>query len=208
MNKIVLGGIIIAVVAIGGFAVHSQSVVKKEAALMAKEKMEKEQMVQEEAMKKAGDDSITKGVDQAVEKTDDAMVKEDDSMVQKDEKKMEATDSSMMKKDDTAMMKVGSYEVYSASKIAMASDSHDVVLFFRASWCPSCKAVDADIKAHLQDIPATLTVLDVDYDNSAELKQKYGVTYQHTFVQVDAQGNLIAKWSGSPTLSSLVAKVQ
>lgn len=208
MNKIVLGGICIVVVVIGGFALYSQSVSKNEAAMMAKEKMEKEQMVQEETMKKDGDDSMMKGEDQTIKKTDDSLIKEDDSMMQKDEKKMEETDSSMMKKDDTAMMKVGSYEVYSASKIAMASASHDVVLFFRASWCPTCKAVDADIKAHLQDIPATLTVLDVDYDNSAELKQKYGVTYQHTFVQVDAQGNLIAKWSGSPTLSSLVTQVQ
>ena len=29
-----------------------------------------------------------------------------------------------------------------------------------------------------------------------ELKKKYEVTYQHTFVQVDAQGNMIKKWSG------------
>ena len=121
----------------------------------------------------------------------------------------------MMKKDiDTttpkteAMMKVGSYEVYSSEKITMASATHDVVIFFRASWCPTCKAVDEDIKAHLKDIPASLTILDVNYDSSTDLKKKYGVTYQHMFVQVDAQGNLIKKWSGSPTLSSLVSEVK
>jgi hypothetical protein len=47
----------------------------------------------------------------------------------------------------------------------------------------------------------------VDYDNSDELKKKYGVTYQHTLVQVDKDGNLIKKWSGSPTLTSLVKEV-
>lgn len=101
----------------------------------------------------------------------------------------------------------GSYEPYSPEKVARA-DEGDVVLFFRASWCPTCRAVDADIKAHLDNIPVNLTILDVDYDSSTELKKKYGVVYQHTFVQVDAQGNLLKKWSGSPTLAALVAQVQ
>ena len=107
-----------------------------------------------------------------------------------------------------AMMRVGSYEVYNSEKIITASITHDVVLFFRASWCPTCKAIDEDIKAHLKEIPSSLTILDVNYDNSTDLKKKYGVTYQHTFVQVDAQGNLIKKWSGSPTLNSLISKIK
>ena len=118
-----------------------------------------------------------------------------------------------MKKDEIvqkedSMMKAGSYVAYTPEKIAIASASHDVVLFFHASWCPSCRAIDADIKLHLKEIPESLTILDVDYDNSTALKKKYGVTYQHTFVQIDAQGNLVKKWSGSPTLSALVAEVK
>lgn len=101
----------------------------------------------------------------------------------------------------------GSYEAYDASKLANAN-SGDVVLFFRAAWCPTCRALDADIRSKLGGIPADLTILDVDYDNSTELKQKYGVTYQHTFVQVDAQGNLIKKWTNSPTLAALVMEIQ
>ncbi|MCC6290947.1 thioredoxin family protein [Candidatus Nomurabacteria bacterium] len=109
--------------------------------------------------------------------------------------------------EENTVTKSGSYEAYSPEKIARASVDHDVVLFFRASWCPTCRAVDSDIKANLNEIPASLTILDIDYDKSSELKQKYGVTYQHTFVQVDKDGNLIKKWSGSPTLSSLVTEV-
>jgi len=132
-----------------------------------------------------------------------------EAMVVKEEPAMVEPDGAMMQKEEGAMMvKAGSYEVYEASKIAMASATHDVVLFFRASWCPMCRALNADITAHLKDIPANLTILDVDYDNSVDLKKKYGVTYQHTLVQVDAQGNLIKKWSGSPTLSSLVSEVK
>jgi thiol-disulfide isomerase/thioredoxin len=90
----------------------------------------------------------------------------------------------------------------------LATATHDVVLFFRAGWCPTCRAVDSDIKANLSKIPSSLAILDVNYDNSSALKQKYGVTYQHTFVQVDKDGNLIKKWSGSPTLAALVAEVK
>jgi len=123
--------------------------------------------------------------------------------------------NAMMKKDDSAMVaksdmmiEVGSYESYDASKVAMASATHDVVLFFKASWCPACVALDKDIKANLSAIPKSLTILETNYDNSADLKRKYGVTLQHTLVQVDAGGNLIKKWSGSPTLASLVSEVK
>lgn len=115
----------------------------------------------------------------------------------------------MMQKDEGVIMtKVGSYEKYESSKVTMASATHDVVVFFRASWCPTCIALDRDIKVNLKAIPESLTILDVNYDNSTELKKKYGVTYQHTFVQVDNKGNLIKKWSGSPTLASLVSEVK
>ncbi|MCR4334721.1 MAG: thioredoxin family protein [Patescibacteria group bacterium] len=114
----------------------------------------------------------------------------------------------MIVDDGELMMKAGSYEAYAPEKVALASATHDVVLFFRASWCPTCRAVDADIKANLSKIPSSLAILDVNYDNSTALKQKYGVTYQHTFVQVDKDGNLIKKWSGSPTLIALVAEVK
>jgi len=145
---------------------------------------------------------------------EDAMTKEEGGVMQKDDT---AIDDSMMKKDDAvtdpsaggagAMMEKGSYETYAPEKLAKAN-SGDVVLFFRASWCPTCKAVDADIRSRISLIPDGLTILDVDYDTSSALKQKYGVTYQHTFVQVQADGTLIKKWSGSPTLAALVAEVR
>jgi hypothetical protein len=36
----------------------------------------------------------------------------------------------------------------------------------------------------------------VDYDNSKDLQKKYGVTYQHTFVQIDENGEALSKWNG------------
>ncbi len=103
------------------------------------------------------------------------------------------------------IVKAGSYEAYSPEKIALASANGDVVLFFRAMWCPSCRALDADLNANLKNIPANLTILHVDYDNSTDLKRKYGVTIQHTIVQVDKDGTLIKKWLKSLTLAAFIA---
>lgn len=157
----------------------------------------------------ANKDAMMKEADTAAQQTNETMTPKAEEVVEKDE-------GAMMEKKDTAetmkekadsMMKAGSYEAYSVEKLTKAATG-DVVLFFRASWCPTCRAVDADIRANLKNIPSDLTILDIDYDNSTSLKQKYGVTYQHTFVQVDAQGNLIKKWSGSSTLAALVLEVK
>ena len=101
----------------------------------------------------------------------------------------------------------GSYELYSPEKIARA-ESGKVVLFFRASWCPTCRALNANIEKNLANIPEGVSILDVNYDDSTLLKQKYGVTYQHTLVQVDGGGNQIAKWSNSPTLGELLKNIK
>lgn len=138
------------------------------------------------------DDSATMENDKATpEKSDDTMMKDDSGVTDKGD----------------AMMKAGSYESYSPDKLALA-EKGKVVLFFRASWCPTCRTLDASIRSNLGAIPEGVAILDVDYDNSTALKQKYGVTYQHTLVQVDASGGQIAKWSGSPTLADLVSRIQ
>ena len=112
-----------------------------------------------------------------------------------------------IQKTENPVMKAGSYEIYSVDKLSRA-DNGNVVLFFRASWCPTCRALDTDIKANLSKIPENLSILDVDYDNSTELKKKYRVTYQHTLVQVDSKGDMVAKWSGSETLSRIINNIK
>jgi len=101
----------------------------------------------------------------------------------------------------------GSYEAYSPEKIARA-ETGDVILFFHASWCPSCRALNTDIEKNVGAIPAGVTILKTDYDKETELKKKYGVTTQHTMVQVDKDGNLIKKWSGGSKLENLLSQVQ
>ncbi len=127
---------------------------------------------------------------------------------------MQKSDDTMMKKDDTrmmdkgeTMMKVGSYEAYSSDKIARA-ETGDVVLFFHASWCPSCRGLNSSIENNLESIPEGVSILKADYDKEIDLKKKYGVTYQHTLVQVDMDGNMIKKWSGGGTLENLLSQIQ
>ena len=75
-------------------------------------------------------------------------------------------------------------------------EGNKVVLYFTASWCPFCKAADQAFRNKLNEIPTGVSVLRVNYDKSDDLKKTYGITYQHTFVQIDAYRNSVTKWSG------------
>ncbi len=100
-----------------------------------------------------------------------------------------------MQNKDVAISNAGVYGDYSTQAVADAQKAgQKVVLFFHASWCPYCKAADAAFKANLDKIPSGVAVLKTDYDTQSQLKQKYGVTYQHTFVQIDVAGNMLTKW--------------
>lgn len=90
---------------------------------------------------------------------------------------------------------------YEADQAAYADT--DVVLFFNAEWCSTCKIARDNIQSDLAAIPSGLTIVVVDFDTANELRQQYGVTVQHTFVQVDADGNELAKWSGSVTADEI-----
>ncbi len=94
----------------------------------------------------------------------------------------------------------GSYKDYSAATVSSEQQAgKTVVLFFHAPWCPDCRAADAVFRANPSSIPAGVTLLKTDYDSNTELKKKYGVTYQHTFVQIDSQGNMVTKWVSGDT---------
>ena len=117
----------------------------------------------------------------------------------------------MDKKMDDTMMKGGDvmmdnamvgYKDYSES---LLGKNDTTVLFFHASWCPSCKALDANL---LESGVDNILLLKTDYDSQTALRQKYWVTTQHTFVQVDADGKQIAKWTGSSNIQDILDKVQ
>ena len=79
-----------------------------------------------------------------------------------------------------------------ARKLAAAGPT---VLYFHADWCPQCRVEMQEIDSRLNELGG-ISVVVVDYDRNAELKKMYGVTYQHTYVQIDGQGREISLWNG------------
>ena len=144
----------------------------------------------------------------AMKEKEAAMASGTDAMMKKDGEVMDK--EAMMKKEEAmkgdVMMKksAGLYTAYSPDKLALAKTSK-VVIFFHAAWCPTCRALDAEITS--KGVKEGFTILKVDYDNSKELKAKYGVTTQHTLVQVDASGSNLSKWSGGD-LSMIYSKAK
>jgi thiol-disulfide isomerase/thioredoxin len=84
----------------------------------------------------------------------------------------------------------GSYRDYSAD--AVASTEGTKLLFFHAPWCPQCREMDQSIKD--EGLPDNVTVFKVDYDSNQQLRQKYGVTIQTTFVKIDDSGNKVDQY--------------
>jgi thiol-disulfide isomerase/thioredoxin len=75
-------------------------------------------------------------------------------------------------------------------------ESSKNVYFFHASWCPICRSIDHGL-TNESIVPEGVTIVKVDFDTNTELRKKYGVTTQYTFVQVDSNGNEIAQWSAT-----------
>lgn len=93
------------------------------------------------------------------------------------------------------MIKSTNYLAYTKEAFDKAS-TQKRVLFFAASWCPSCRAADKNFNENLKKIPENVMIFKTDYDSETALKTKYKITYQHTFVYVDAKGLELKKWSG------------
>lgn len=166
----------------------------------------------------AMEDTNADAMEKDLNTNNDAMEKEDGDAMEEDamEKKTNTNGDAMMEDDGHADEKdpesqpvssgPGEYKTYSQAAYASASNEKRV-LFFHATWCPTCKAANAAFTSRPDDIPSGVVILKTDYDTETALKQKYGITYQHTFVQVDAEGNELAKWNGGD-IDLLVSKLQ
>lgn len=136
------------------------------------------------AMEKKNEDAMMK------DKSGDAMAKED-----------------AMVKDD-AMSGHGNYVTladYNADPSKYADTKK--VYFFHASWCPICQGIEKEINADMSKIPKGITLIKTDFDKETALRQKYGVTTQYSFVQVDSSGNETAQWSAT-SLADAVAGIK
>jgi thiol-disulfide isomerase/thioredoxin len=189
---------------------------KEEATKMAADKMvmEKEAMMKNDTMSKSSDAMMKKDGETMMKADGSKMTADEMAMMKKDEA-MKMEKDKMMKEGDNmskdTMMKVGEvsspkgvYAQYSANALAQNPTGTNII-FFHASWCPTCKAGEADINANLDKIPENFQILKTDFDTSTALKQKYGVTSQSTFVKVDKDGNKLSMGNGFTKLADIVA---
>ena len=116
--------------------------------------------------------------------------------------------ASMMSDSETA----GRYVEYTQSAFEQAVGKRRI-LFFYANWCPVCRPADADFVENAAKLPSDVVVFRVNYNDTdtesseKELANKYGVTYQHTFVQIDSNGAVVTKWNGGK-MTELLENIQ
>lgn len=107
----------------------------------------------------------------------------------------------MVESGDKSNDQKSQYVQYSESALENITAGRRV-LFFYASWCPTCRPADTDFRQNVSKLPADVTIVRVNYndndtdDQEKALAKKYEVGYQHTFVQIDASGNKVSKWTG------------
>lgn len=95
--------------------------------------------------------------------------------------------------DDPACEAPGRYADYSAEAVGEECYT-DTILFFHAPWCPECRGFEEAIKSG--EVPEGAQILKVDFDSATDLRKKYEVTIQSTFVRVDSSGERVKLWSG------------
>lgn len=97
--------------------------------------------------------------------------------------------------------KAGNYINFTNDDLS-AYKGKKIVLFFYANWCPTCKPINEDLISKGLTLDKDVVVIRVNYNDSdtdkseEALANKYGVTYQHTFVYIDGDGTVINKWNG------------
>ena len=76
----------------------------------------------------------------------------------------------------------GSYSLYQEGVIGQGEK---IVLFFHATWCPYCIENDARLTKFYSAAQVPLSTYRVDFDTANELKTRFGVTQQDTFIVLD-----------------------
>jgi thioredoxin 1 len=84
----------------------------------------------------------------------------------------------------------------SIEQLQAIAEKGPAILYFHAEWCPTCRATMVSFRGRWPEIQPGITLVLADYDSEAELKTKYGVTYQNSYVQVGRDGEKVQLWNG------------
>lgn len=102
----------------------------------------------------------------------------------------------------------GRYEEALAQKMVLA-------LYFTANWCPICREQEPinvsamrSLEGDSQILAMRIHILDSETTKETEeLARKYGVSYQHTFVILDRNGEVSYQYTGPLSESELKEKI-
>lgn len=134
-------------------------------------------------------------------KPDGTMIKPDGTIVNPDGTMTEPTDSGNAQTDSESPYVPFSQAAFDAAK----ASGKKIFLNFYANWCPICKAAEPKVTGGFaQCNNSDIVGFQVNYnDNQTDadelaLAQTYNVTYQHTYVYVDSDGqSVLFKQSGA-----------
>jgi thiol-disulfide isomerase/thioredoxin len=134
------------------------------------------------------------------------------SLTQTTQESTEKTNDEILTQPTDTKMADSRYIQYSKAALEKAAATRRV-LFFYASWCPTCRPADANFTQNTNKIPEDVTLVRVNYNDpetdqeERDLAKKYGITYQHTFVQIDNTGKEVTKWNGGQ-IEELLSRVK
>ncbi len=114
--------------------------------------------------------------------------------------------ASIVADDAAGMSQAGEYVTYTVDAFDDAADQQRV-LFFHAGWCPTCRRADRAFRDSASDIPEDVVLFRVNYDTQRDLRQRYAITYQHSFVLVDGRGEIVRRWAGGD-IDRLLSELQ
>lgn len=139
------------------------------------EEMEKGEKEKEEVDEVSEGAEVTNKQESGDMRMEKEEVMEEENGKMKEEKAKEASEA-----------KNGQYTVYNSGVIGNGEES---VLFFHAAWCPACKANNQKLNDWYGSSDFSRSVYKIDFDTATDLRSKYRVTGQDTFILIDGAGN-------------------
>lgn len=106
------------------------------------------------------------------------------------------------------------YKDYSRKEYEKAmAEKKIIALYFTANWCPICREQELINMEALEDLGEDILALRVhildseETDETKALAEKYGVTYQHTYVILKPSGEVSSKYTGPLTKEEIKARI-
>lgn len=169
--------------------------------------LEKNEIIEEDKISENKNEIIEKDI--VVERK---IIKDDKKESEKEENKM-IWKKIIIEKDIVVERKIVKddkkdnswYLDYSKERLKNSS-KENIVLFFHADWCSSCRSFEKQVLT--EKIPEDILILKVNYDKENELRRKYNIVTQTSFVLVDSDWNLKKRWIWWTWINSIIKKIE